>query len=262
MKFEKRALGNTGHTVLPFGFGGGYGSRGPLFDAAFEGGINYFFWAPTFPTYMPMTIWLRKKFKNSRDKIILATTPYFWKIPGSIDRIVRRHLKWLGTDYIDFFHLGMIRSKDRRALDQVSAHKEKGVIRHIAFSSHNRKLAAELVKEWPVDLAMIRYNAAHLGAETEFFPHADTSKIAVVAFNATRHQALLKRPKNWPSDKPVPTAGDCYRFVLSHPKVTMCLAGPSKLKHVAELFKTIEKGPMSEEELKWMREFGDKVYAG
>jgi len=260
MKFERRTLGNSGHTVAPFGIGGGYAARSKVFDMALEAGINYFLWAPSFPTYIPMTRWLNRKFKADREKILLATVTYFWKIPGSLERTVRRHLKWLGTDYIDYFHLGMIRSKDRRALDAISAYKEKGIIRHIAFSCHNRKLAAELVREWPVDLAMIRYNAAHRGAESEFFPNVDISKVGVVAFNATRHRQLLSAPKNWPSNRPVPTAGDCYRFVLTHPKVTLCLAGPSKHEHIKEILKTTEKGPMSEEEMNWMREFGDKVY--
>jgi len=240
--------------------GGGYGTPAKVLELALERGINYFFWGPVFPTYWKMAKWLREKFKKDREKIILATVTYFWKIPGSLERTIHRHLKWLGTDYIDYFHLGMLRSDDRAALDDLVRFKERGLIRHLAFSSHQRKLAAELAQKWPVDLAMIRYNAANRGAETEFFPKIAPGKISVVAFNATRHGSLLKAEAGWTGNKPVPSAADCYRFVLSHPQVTMCLAGPRQEKHIKEIFSALEKGPMTEDELKWMREFGDLVY--
>jgi len=260
MSFEKRNLINDGRPVAAIGIGGGYGAPGKVFDKAYEAGINYFFYAPTFPTYHNLAKWLKNKFKTDRDKIILSTCTYFWKIPGSLPRSLQRHLKWLGTDYIDYFHLGMIRKDDPAAIEELLKFKEKKIIRHLAFSSHNRQLAAELVQKYPFELAMIRYNAAHRGAESEFFPSIDPAKIPVVAFNSTRHKSLLKAPKGWDKTKPVPTAGDCYRFVLTHPKVTLALAGPSNENHLQEIFQTIEKGPMSREEMKWMREFGDAVY--
>lgn len=260
MAFEKRALGNSGYEVFPLAVGGGYAPRGKVFEMAFERGVNYFFWAPTFPTYIPMTRWLRGKFKSQREKIVLGTTTYFWRIPRSLHRSIHRHLRWLGTDHVDYFHLGWITGNDRRALDELLKFKDQGIVRHIAFSCHNRALAAELVKEWPVELAMVRYNAAHRGAESDFFPHVDTAKTPVVGFNATKHKALMKAPSGWPKDKPVPTATDCYRFVLSHPKVTLCLAGPSNTAHLEQALHAVEKGSMNSEELAWMREFGDRVY--
>jgi len=259
MSFEPRKLVKDGRSVAAVGIGGGYGIGARALDAAFEAGINYFFWGPTFPTYYRMTRWLKSRFKTERDKIILGVCPYFWRFPGALSRIINRYLRRLQTDYIDYFHLGMIRTVDDRAYEQLLKFREKGMIRHIAISCHNRKLAAKLVGRWPeLDLAQIRYNAAHRGAETEFFPAVDPAKINVVAFNATRHGSLLKRPRGW--DKPVPSAGDCYRFALSHPKVSFCLAGPGNESQVKEILSALQKGPMSPEEMNWMREFGDRVY--
>ena len=261
MKFEPRKLVNASKSVQPFGIGGGYGISAKALDLAFERGINYFFWAPSFPTYRNETKWFKQKFKTQRDKIILATCPYFWKFPGALGRIIDRHRRWLGADYIDYFHLGMMRTVDDKAYDELLKFKEKGVIRHIAFSGHDRKIAAQAIQKWKqLDLAMIRYNAAHIGAETEFFPYVDPAKISIVVFNATRHKSLLKAPKKWDKSKPIPIAIDSYRFVLTHPKVTMCLAGVVNEDQVKDLFKAIEKGPMSDEEMKRMREFGDAVY--
>jgi len=258
--FSTRQLLKDGRAAQAIGIGGGWGISGKALDLALEGGINYFFWGPTFPTYRKMSKWLKAKLKADRSRIILGTVTYFWKFPGAIERIVHRHLRWLGTDYIDYFHLGMLRSEDQAALDSLLKLKEKGLLKQIAFSSHNRKLAAKLAQEWPVDLAMIRYNAANRGAEREFFPAIDAARLNVVAFNATRHKSLLKAPRGWDLKKPVPTAGDCYRFALTHPKVSICLAGPSDEGQVKEIFQALAKGPMSEQEMNWMREFGDMVY--
>ena len=260
MKFEPRKLVNDTRAVQAIGIGGGMGISGKALELAWERGINYFFYAPVFPTYRSEAKWLKEKFKTQREKIIVGTCTYFWKAPGSLERSLRRHLKWLGTDYVDYFHLGMVRKDDPAAFEQVLKFKEKKLIRHLAFSSHDRKLAAALIKKYPVDLAMIRYNAAHIGAETEFFPAVDPAKISVVAFNTIRHKSLLKAPRGWDKSKPVPTAGDCYRFALSEPKVTLVLAGPSNEKHMREILATLDQGPMTEAELKWMREFGDAVY--
>jgi aryl-alcohol dehydrogenase-like predicted oxidoreductase len=261
MPFEARKLANDTHTVLPFGIGGGHGIRMKALDLAFEKGINYFFWAPTFPTYRNETKWLKEKFKTQRDKLILATCPYFWKFPGSLGRIIDRHRRWLGTDYIDYFHLGMMRTVDDRAYDELLKFKEKGAIKHIAFSCHDRKIAAQAIQKWKqVDLAMIRYNAAHIGAETEFFPHVDPAKISIVAFNTTRHGSMFKAPKSWDKSKPVPAAIDAFRFVLTNPKVTICLVGVVSEDEVNGLFKAMEKGPLDAGEMKRMREFGDAVY--
>jgi len=79
----------------------------------------------------------------------------------------------------------------------------------------------------------------------------------MVAFTALKHGAMLKRPRGWPAGRPVPTAGQCYRFVLSHPRVHVCLAGPNSLAQVKELVRTMEDGPLSSDELAVMREFGD-----
>jgi len=44
---------------------------------------------------------------------------------------------------------------------------------------------------------------------------------------------------------------------MAHPRVDLCLSGPSKLDHVKELVEIIEEGTMSPDELSFMREFGD-----
>ena len=56
-------------------------------------------------------------------------------------------------------------------------------------------------------MLMVRYNAAHPGAEQDIFPHVDRQSTALISYTATRWRKLLKRPRGWTGD--VPTAADC-----------------------------------------------------
>jgi len=57
-----------------------------------------------------------------------------------------------------------------------------------------------MAQKWPIfDVLMVRYNAAHRGAEHEIFSHLDEKdRQGIVAFNALKHGAMLKRPRGWP----------------------------------------------------------------
>ena len=260
MAFEKRALGRTNLVVSPLGIGGGYGIDERSLDWAFEHGINYFFWASWLPTYRPMERFLKSLLKNHREEIVIATAPYSWLFPGSIERAVQRHLRRLDIDHIDLFLLGWVmRESQQRAVEELKRIKEKGLIRFAGFSGHKRPLISDVSQKWSVfDVLMVRYNAAHRGAEGEVFSRLDEkNRQGIVAFNALKHGTMLKRPRAWPENRPIPTARECYRFVLSNPCVDLCLCGPRKLEHIKELAAIIEEGPMSPEELEHMREFGD-----
>jgi len=259
---QKTILGKTGLEVTRLGIGAGYGLSATNVIYALEKGINFFFWAPFLPGYIPVSRNLKKILPGYRDKIVFATATYFWSLPNSFERILHRHLKWSGTDHIDIFFLGMIRKiPDQRKLEELLRLKEKGIFRFLGVSTHKRKLGEEIMQKWPVDVLMIRYNMAHRGAEEEVFsllPEKD--RPGIIGFNATKHKSLLRKPKGWKVDKPVPTAGDCYRFVLSNPSIDIVLAGPRSKEQIDEAIAAVEKGPHSEEELKWMREFGDLVH--
>jgi hypothetical protein len=105
---------------------------------------------------------------------------------------------------------------------------------------------------------MVRYNAAHPGAERDIFPHLARRRPTVVAYTATDWRRLLKAPRKWKGK--VPTAGDCYRFCLSSPHVDVTLCGPGSVAQLDENLKALERGPMEAEELQWMREFGAVVH--
>jgi aryl-alcohol dehydrogenase-like predicted oxidoreductase len=138
--------------------------------------------------------------------------------------------------------------------------KDKGLVRFIGLSSHNRKLIGDLTQTEDFDVYHIRYNAAHRGAETETFPFFTEEKRAgLVAFNGTRVGKLLDPKKMPPGEKP-PTAAECYRFVLSHPAVDVCMTGARTVEMMRKNLAVLDSGPMSKEELIRMRRIGDFVH--
>lgn len=243
--------------MFPVGLGGGYAPPARVFDMALERGINFFFYGPIFPTYRTMARWIASRTPAQRDRILVATTSYLWKVPGSLERSVSRHLRWLGTDRLDFFFLGMIRSRDDRALEALARLKERGIIRHLAFSAHDRRLAAALATAWPVEAIMVRYNIAHRGAEKEFFPSLPgTDRPGVIAFNSQKHGAILRWAR---ASGAVLTSTDLYRFVLSHPSVDMCLAGPRTVPQLEGLLAAVDLGPLEGEGYRRLCEMGDAM---
>ncbi len=193
--------------------------------------------------------------------MVVATGPTLGYSGGHIRRATDKILQTLDTDYIDIlqlFWLGKTSAWTQGTTDALLELRESGKVRRIGVSIHDRERAGRLAADSPLDLLMVRYNAAHPGAERDIFPHVDPARTAVVAYTATRWRKLLKRPRGWKG--PVPTAADCYRFCLSHPSVDIVLTGPKNKAQLKENLEGVAKGPMTEEELVWMREFGSVVH--
>jgi aryl-alcohol dehydrogenase-like predicted oxidoreductase len=181
-----------------------------------------------------------------------------WLVRRLIDRCRRK----LRTDYLDVFHIFMVGDGglSERMLEALRQAKAEGKIRAIAVSTHVRRYGAELAQAGKLDVLMMRYNAAHRGAEHEIFPLLGTTRPGVVSYTATCWRKLLKRPGQWPSSERIPSAGDCYRFVLGNPNVDVCLTAPRSARELEENLAAVARGPLSEEEMSAMRRFGDAVH--
>ena len=107
-------------------------------------------------------------------------------------------------------------------------------------------------------LMMMRYNAAHPGTEREVFPHLPEERPGVVAYTTTSWGQLID-PALAPAGERVPRGTDCYRFVLSNPHVDACWAGPRSADQLDDAMRALDLGPMSEDELAWMRRVGESV---
>ncbi len=228
---------------------------------ALDEGVNYLF-AFGMDTQMNSVI---RSLGARREKVLIATGGYnclVWHPPlrKSLENALRR----LRTDYIDVFHyLGLLKPTHfpPRVQDELAALRADGRVRAIAVSCHDRKFAGWLAEQGIVDVVMIRYNAAHRGAETEIFPFVAAHGTGVVSYTATRWRRLLVRPRGWPREQAAASAGQCYRFVLSNPKVDVVLTAPSNERQFAENLREVRRGPLPEDEMEFMRRFGDEVHA-
>ena len=148
-----------------------------------------------------------------------------------------------------------------RILDEAQRLKERGLIKAIAVSCHNRPLFRQYIKDRRFDIIMVRYNAAHRGAEHEVFPYLDDAgaRPGVVSYTTTRWGYLIN-PKYTPPGMKTPTAADCYRFAMTNSNVDVCLSGPGSDQQMSDNLKALELGPMNSDELSWMKAVGDHVH--
>ena len=202
--------------------------------------------------------------KGGRDRVVLACFTYA-HTNWLTEKMLRRGLKSAGLDHADVLVLGYFsRRVPRRLVDGALRMKAKGLVRHVGISSHDRKLLGRLAGEGDFDVLHLRYSAAHRGAETDIFPYLPEEREkrpGTVAFTATRWGQLLKA-KKMPAGEAPPTAADCYRFVLSHPAVDVCMSGARTVEQMRENLAALEGGPMTGEELERMRRIGDHVHGG
>lgn len=259
---EPVVLGRTGLSVGRLGVASGYKAPAAAIEEAFERGCNYFTWGTVIKGFSPE---MRQAIRNiagkgMRERLVLAMFTYAHNNFFTESRL-RKGLRSAGIDYADVLILGYFsRRPPQKLIDGARRLKDKGLVRFIGLSSHNRKLIGELAGTDDFDVYHVRYNAAHRGAETEAFPcFKGERKPGLVAFNATRVSRLLK-PKNMPPGEKPPSAADCYRFVLSHPSVDVCLTGARSVEMMRENLAALDHGPMTEEELTRMRRIGDFVH--
>jgi aryl-alcohol dehydrogenase-like predicted oxidoreductase len=259
--FAHATLGRNGPRVFRLGLSGTYRPGKAAFHKALDEGVNYFF---CYGFDGQTTGYLREQSAGNREKYVVATGAYnlIWT-HLDLRRTLEKRLRQLRTDYIDVFHfLGVMKPKEfpEALQDELRKLKENGRVRAVAMSCHDRKFAADLGARGVLDVLMIRYNAAHPGAEQDIFPHLAPSYPGIVSYTATRWSFLLRPPRGWPKDGHVPTASMCYRFVLSNPHVDVCMTAPSNLKQLEENLAAVRQGPLSEEEMKFMRAFGAAVH--
>lgn len=260
--FTHTTLGRTAAQVCRLGFSASYRPGVEAVRTAFDLGITFFF---GYGFDRQLTTGLAPLLRSHREKIILVTGAYNYLVAHSnIRRACEQRLRRFGTEYLDvLMFLGVMKERQfpRRVLDEMIRLRDEGKARWIGISTHDRKLAGRFAAEGVLDVLMIRYNAAHRGAESDIFPHLQHHDPGLVSYTATRWTALLRRPRGWPQSEPVPTAAQAYRFVLSNPHVDVCLTAPRSAAELRRNVDALHQGPLDEEEMMFMRRFGDAVHA-
>jgi aryl-alcohol dehydrogenase-like predicted oxidoreductase len=204
---------------------------------------------------------IRKLARKQREKMVIALQTYDYT-GLAFERTFAQGLRALEIDHADVLILGMRNGPlPRRILDKALALQERGLARHLCVSAHDRAAYRQHLELKVFDLIMVRYNAAHRGAEQDVFTLlGDEGKPGVICYNSTRWGHLFD-PRWIPDGERLPSPTDLYRYVLSNPSIDMVLTAPETFEQLEENVKTLEMGPVSAEERGWLERIGDHVHA-
>jgi len=254
--WNKVKIGRTELWSSPLGLGSSFGVGGADLEHAFERGINYFYWGsyrrPDFGKAV------RKLAKTQRDRMIIVVQSYT-RVGALMGSSLNSALRALDTDYADFLLLGWWNEHPpERIMDAARKLRDRGRCKHIMISCHHRLAFEGYAKDPDLTAFMVRYNAAHPGAEQEVFPKLGDDPPGVIAYTVTRWGDLID-PALTPEGEATPRASDCYRFALSHPSVQVCISGPKDRAELDEAMAALDRGPLDADEMAWMRRVGAQV---
>ena len=198
-------------------------------EYAVERGVNYLNWCGHVDGLSRAVA----RMGSLRKRVVLAAQ-FEARSARDAERELEAMLKELQTECIDVLTLYYVESEREwneilapgGAWDYLAEQKRKSRIKMIGLTTHQRPLAAKWAESGRLDLLMIRYNAAHRGAERDVFPVAQRRQIPVITFTGLRWKALLHSAPDDPPTYVAPSAADCYRFCLAHPVVSIALMAP------------------------------------
>ena len=229
-------------------------------SAAFDAGINFFFisadmhW-PLYEHTRQGLAELLARGSSVRDGIVVAgvcypTQPEFCTVPfheliAAVPGLNRLDLLLAGGAYgIEF----------ARRWPVYQQHRQSGFAGNKAVGAtfHDRSAAAHAVSERELDIAFIRYNPDHAGAQEDVFPRLPRHpRPLLFGFNSTFRYVPPQRmselglvtPEYWH-----PQITDHYRFALTRCYLDGLLIGLKTPREVADLSAALEQGPLTEEE--------------
>ena len=266
--FSHVDLPHLGKRVFRLGVAGNYGLQTEDIHRAAELGANFWFWTANMRKATPA---LKEILARDREKHVVAAMGGLTVTARGPGKIVDRARRLLGIDTVDLYllsYLGRISRFSQAIQDTLVKLRESGAVRAVGTSTHNRVRAGELARDSILDALMIRYNAAHPGAEQDIFPHLEARNPLIISYTTTSWRQLLKPVKGiemppFPGDESVPplTPELCYRFVLQSPHVHVALTAPKTGAQLEQNIKSVEQGPLPPEVDEWVRQYGREVHA-
>jgi predicted aldo/keto reductase-like oxidoreductase len=233
------------------------------FLLALDQGIDFFNW-PGSPDPMSRTI----AGLSSRRKSLKVCVQFEARTAKDAERELDSVLREMRTDFVDILTFYYVEAaaewaeiaEPGGALEYCRKAKEQGKVRMLGLTSHQRPLGARIAASGLIDMLMMRYNAAHRGAEADVFPVTKKLGMPVVAYTSLRWGALLGPTPADPPEFAVPRAPWWYRFVLHNPAVTIALAAPHNRAELEEDLTILrDDRPLSAEEYRLMAEHGARV---
>ena len=231
---------------------------------AIDAGVNYLNWCAHSDG---MSEAVAELSREERERVVVAKQ-FFAHRESEARAELEETLRELDTDYIDVLTFYYTESEGEwesivgsgGALEALAEARERGEVRLIGVTTHQRPLAAKWLETGLLDVVMVRYNAAHRGAEDEVFPVAEAHGVPVVAYTCQRWGHLVRSTPDDPPSFTPPAAPEWYRFVLAHPTVAVALMAPNDAIELAEDLALLDDWQAPDEkQLELLRSHGQRV---
>lgn len=217
-------LGRTGLVVTRLGIGGAYCPSVDGYRAALDCGVTYLDTARAYRDGADEEI-IGRAIRGRRQGLVLATKTV-QRTAAAVRQDLETSLRLLGTDWVDVYQLHHLNTQAEReqalglggALETVCQARQEGLVRYIGVTGHDWVQVAQAVETSLFDTVLCWYNCGMKEPETTVFPAAQGCGTGVAIMSAGRNDRLLNRPE-------APPAESFYRYVLSHPAVSVVLLG-------------------------------------
>ena len=257
----KTILGRTGLQVTRLGIGGGYCKTVEGYIAALDCGVNYVDTARAYRDGEDERV-IGQAIAGRRESLVLSSKTQKRDAAGARAEL-EESLRQLGTDYLDVWHLHYLNTAAEReqalgpggALEAAQKAREEGLTRFIGVTGHDWAEVARAVETGFFDTVLCWYNCAMPEPETVLFPQTMAQKMGVVIMQATRVDKLFNEGGDPPPE-------DFYRYVLSHPAVSVVLRGLRSVEvfqHVAQALS--QRATLSVQERERMAAYGAEMRA-
>lgn len=230
--------------------------------AAFDAGINFFFVSADmhWPLYEPVREGLRRLLARGtavRDQLVVAVVSYvtqpefcyapFYEVLEALPGLGHVDLGVIGGSYASDFMTRLAQYERRPA-----------GMRGIAASFHQREAAATAIAHGLLDLAFVRYNAAHAGAELDLFPRvtaAGARRTKLFNFKSVSGYVPPARLEalGLPAEKWRPGPHDHYRFALRRPELDGVLCALDAVSQIEALSRLLAAPPLTDDEAEYLK---------
>ena len=281
---RKRTLGRTGIETTILGFGA---MRLPvkelgkpaikheeaikLIRRGIDSGINYVDTAYNYHNYESEIV-VGKALKDGyREKVTLVTKCPIWDEKGftkteDFEKFLDDSLKKLEVDYLDIYLLHAVNKKTwegkvvpMKLIDEGMKAKEKGKIKHLGFSFHDKPEVLKEILEHPdsakFDVMLIQYNLLDKQYE-EMIQLAKDKGLGIAVMGPVAGGRLAGNPpedmQNLLTEGRTNFADLALRFVWSNPNISVALSGMGSEEMLTDnlAIAGVDKIKFSEQEIK------------
>lgn len=266
MEYRKLPHGKENEKFSVLGLGMGGIGKTPVEEIesiirkAIDNGINFFDLCTAGASYAP----IGRAIRDCRDKVFLQVHfgavydengEYGWcRDFDTIKKTFLWELETLDTDYVDFGFLHCVDEDEDfdvlceiGVLDYLKELKEKGVVRHIGFSSHTPSVANRIIDTGLIDMMMFSINPAYdfekgdeygIGSVKErfdLFKRCEREGVGISVMKPFFAGQLLSAEQS-PFGMAL-THTQCLQYAIDRPGVLTAVPGVQTMEHLDTLLK-------------------------